>query len=209
MTFIFHEAPTDFVISSDAEFFPLQPGGADWLTSECFARAHQPPSKSKGKGHSIKETSDYVPKPFNMSHNETFNGRSRSVARRYSSGTPVPYHCWSLSLTNSLTTIFDSHLYNEFRRSALDDLLTRNVGKGFDELMHFYRNCLLHRCSVPDPVMYDMVHLSQEENWHRHTLVLNMIHEAIASGQMKSHNRQKVSKYLNTQHGKTPEEKLS
>lgn len=193
--------------SCDTEYFPLQSGGADWLTSEYSTKAHQPTkSKSKGKARSFKETSNHAPKSSNMSHNQNFKGRGQAIARRYSPH--VPYHSWFLSLTNSLSTNFDSQLYNEFRRSALDDLLTRHVDKGFNELMQFYRNCLLHHCSVPDPVMYDMVHLSQAKGSHPHALVLNMIHQIIASGQMKPHNQRKVSKYFNTQHG-TPEEKLS
>ncbi|KAJ5794281.1 Winged helix-turn-helix transcription repressor DNA-binding [Penicillium paradoxum] len=192
-------------MSYDAEYFPYQPGGADWLMSQYLAKAHQPP-KSKGKARSFQETSNHVPKTSNMFHNQNFKGRGQSMARRYSPS--MPYHFWSLSLTNSLKTHFDSHLYNEFRRSALDDLLTRHVDKGFNELMQFYRNCLLHRCSVPDSVMCDMYHLSQEESSHHHTLVLNMIRGTIASGQMKSYNQRKASKYFNTQHG-TPGEKLS
>lgn len=116
-----------------------------------------------------------------------------------------PYESWSFSLTKN----FNSHLYNEFRRLALDDLLTRHAHNGFNELMEFYRNCLLHRRPIPDLVMYDMVHLSQDQTSDYRTLLSNTIHETIASGKMSSNNRLRISKYFNTQPGKTVGEKLS
>ncbi|KAJ5383154.1 Winged helix-turn-helix transcription repressor DNA-binding [Penicillium concentricum] len=197
--------PTVAPVSFDADYSQHQIGGADWLINNSFAEAHQPAPKSNGKGRSSTETSNYVPKSFNMSHQETFDGRDRPVARRYSFGMTQHYQSWSSSLTKH----FNSHLYNEFRRSALDDLLTRHIDNGFIELMEFYRNCLLHRRLNPDLVMYDLVHLSQDRTSHYHTLVSNTIHETIASGKMKLHNRGKISKYFNTQHGKKAREKLS
>lgn len=191
--------------SFDTDCFRKQIGGADWLITKSFAEARQLAPKSNGKGRSSTETSNYVPKTFNMSRKETFDGRGRPMARRYSFGMIQPYEFWSFSLTKN----FDSHLYNEFRRSALDDLLTRHVDNGFNELMEFYRNCLLHRRLIPDLVMYDLVHLSQDQTLDYHTLVSNTIHETIASGKMKLHNRGKISKYFNTQAGKTAGEKLS
>lgn len=140
-----------------------------------------------------------------MSRKETFDGRGRPTARRYNFGMTQPYESWSFSLTKT----FNSHLYNEFRRSALDDLLTRHAHNGFNELMEFYRKCLLHRRPIPDLVMYDMVHLSQDQTSDYHNLVSNTIHETIASGKMSSNNRLRISKYFNTQPGKTAGEKLS
>ncbi|KAF9249078.1 hypothetical protein DTO013E5_8591 [Penicillium roqueforti] len=191
--------------SSDADCFQYQVGGTDWLISKSFAEAHQPAPKSNGKGRSSTQTSNYVPKTFNMSRKETFDGRGRQMSRRYSIGMTQPYESWSFSLTKN----FNSHLYNEFRRSALDDLLTRHVDNGFNELMEFYRNCLLHRRHIPDLVLYDMVYLSQGQTSDYHTLVSNTIHETIASGKMKLHNWGRISKYFDTQLGKTAGEKLS
>lgn len=202
---IFCEALTDCINSFDADYLRQPIGGADWLINKSFAEAHQPAPKSKGKGLSSTETSNYVPKTFNMSRKETFDGRGRPTARRYSFGMTQPYESWSFTLTKN----FNSHLYNEFRRSALDDLLTRHVHHGFNELMEFYRNCLLHRRPIPDLVLYDLVHLSQDQTSDYHTLVSNTIHETIASGKMKPNNRGKISKYFNTQPGETTGEKLS
>ncbi|CAI7609937.1 unnamed protein product [Penicillium glandicola] len=183
-------------MSFDADSFRYQVGGADWLINKSFADAHQPAPKSNGKGRSSTETSHYVPK--------TFDGRGRQVARRYSLGMNQ-YQSWSFSLTQN----FNSHLYNEFRRSALDDLLTRHVDNGFNKLMEFYRNCLLDRRLIPELVMNDLVHLSQDQTSDFHALISNTIHEAISSGKMRPSNRGRISKYFNTQHGKTAGEKLS
>ncbi|CAG8886076.1 unnamed protein product [Penicillium egyptiacum] len=194
--------PTVGPMSFDTDCFQHQVGGADWLINKkSFAEAHQPAPKSNGKGRLSTETSNYVPKTFKTSRKETFDGRGQ----RYSFGMIQPYELWSFSLRKT----FNSHLYTEFRRSAIDDLLTRHMHNGFNELMEFYRNCLLHRRTIPDLVMYDLVHLSQDHTSDYHTLVSNTIHEAIASGKMKPHNRGKVSKYFNTQPGKTAGEKLS
>ncbi|KAJ5185723.1 Winged helix-turn-helix transcription repressor DNA-binding [Penicillium cf. griseofulvum] len=197
--------PTVAPMSFDTDNSQHQMAGADWLINKSFAEAHHPAPKSNGKGRSFTETSNNVPKTFNMSHQENFDGRALPVARRYSLGMTQPYQYWSFSLTKH----FNSHLYNEFRRSALDDLLTRHIDNGFIELMEFYRNCLLHRRPIPDLVMYDLVNLSQDQTSHYHTLVSNTIHETIASGKMTSKNRGKISKYFNTQHGKKAREKLS
>jgi la-related protein 1 len=170
--------------------------GADLLINNSFAEAHHPAPKSNGKGRSFTETSNYAPSTFNMSHQENFDRRALQ-ARRYSLGLTQPYQYWSFSLTKH----FNSHLYNEFRRSALDDLLTRHIDIGFIELMEFYRNCLLNRRHIPDIVVYDLVSLSQDQSSHCHALVSNTIHETIASGKMTSKNRGKLSKYFNTQHG--------
>ena len=202
---IFFEALTDCINSFDPNYLRYPIGGADWLIQKSFAEVHHPAPKSKAKARSSTETSNYVPKTFNMSRKEPFDGRGRQTARRYSFGMTQPYESWSFSLTKN----FNSHLYNEFRRSALDDLLTRHAHNGFNELMEFYRNCLLHRRPIPDLVMYDMVHLSQDQISDYHTLVSNTIHETIASGKMSSNNRLRISKYFNTQPGKTAGEKLS
>ncbi|KAJ5688123.1 hypothetical protein N7536_010742 [Penicillium majusculum] len=197
--------PTVTPTSFDPNYLRYPIGGADWLIQKSFAEVHHPAPKSKAKARSSTETSNYVPKTFNMSRKEPFDGRGRQTARRYSFGMTQPYEYWSFSLTKN----FNSHLYNEFRRSALDDLLTRHAHNGFNELMEFYRNCLLHRRPIPDLVMYDMVHLSQDQISDYHTLVSNTIHETIASGKMNSNNRLRISKYFNTQPGKTVGEKLS
>ncbi|KAJ5145453.1 Winged helix-turn-helix transcription repressor DNA-binding [Penicillium bovifimosum] len=184
--------------STHAEYFPGQPGGADWLMNESLAKTQHPlPPKPKRRDRS----SNYFPKTFHTSRNGTWNGQGRSMARGYNSGIIMPYHDWSLHLTTSLTNNFNFHLYNEFRRSALDDLLTRSDDQGFHELMRFYRVCLLHRHSIPSPVICDMVRLSQQPTVPYHTLAFNMIHETLASGAMKSHNQRKVSSYFNTQRG--------
>ena len=126
------------------------------------------------------------------------------MARRNSFGNPQSYHSWSSRLAQN----FDFDLYNDFRRSALDDLFTRHVDHGFNALIDFYRQTLLGRGPIPDPVMNDMVNLSQQVS-DCHTIVSNTIHDAIASGDMKSKKEKKVKKHFNTQHGKTPEKKLS
>lgn len=74
--------------------------------------------------------------------------------------------------------------------------------------MKFFQTTLLGPDLIPTSMMNDMVHLSQEGPKY-HTIVLDTIHEAFASGNMHTINQKKVSKYFNTQHGKTPEEKLS
>ncbi|KAJ5562117.1 Winged helix-turn-helix transcription repressor DNA-binding [Penicillium sp. DV-2018c] len=192
-----------------ADAFPRQPGGTGGLMNESSAKSQHPLSpKPSGRGLSSRQTSNYVQKSSHTSRNGTWNGQGRSMARGYNSGITLPYHDLSSYLATSLSN-FDFHLYNEFRRSALDDLLTRSDDQGFHELMRFYRDCLLHQHSIPSPVIRDMVGFSKQPSLPYHTLAFNMIHETLASGSMKPHNQRKVSNYFNTQRGLTPEEKLS
>ncbi|KAJ5926454.1 hypothetical protein N7516_008227 [Penicillium verrucosum] len=150
--------PTVTPTSFDANYLQHPIGGADWFIQKSFPEVHQPAPKSKVKGRSSTETSNYAPKNFQY------------VSQR------------------------------NFRWPRPTD------GK---KLMEFYRNCLLHRRPIPDLVMYDMVHLSQDQASDYRTLLSNTIHETIASGKMSSNNRLRISKYFNTQPGKTAGEKLS
>jgi hypothetical protein len=110
---------------------------------------------------------------------------------------------WSSRLAQN----FDSNLYNDFRHSALDDLFTRHVDHRFNALIDFCRQTLVDHGLIPDVVVDDMVNLSQQGS-SCHIIVSNTIHDALASGKLKSKNEKKVKKSFNTQHGETPEEKL-
>jgi la-related protein 1 len=191
------------VNSSDAEFFSYQAGGAAWSMGQLSAKACPAARKQKGKGRPFPATLNHVPKFSNVSHGEFFNGRGRSMARRNSSGNRQSYQFWSSSLAQN----FDSHLYNDFRRSALDDLFTRHVDHGFNALIDFYRQTLVGHGMIPDMVVDDMVKLSRRGS-ECHAIVSTTITDALASGRMQSTNEEKVKKSFNTQHGETPEEKL-
>ncbi|CAG8137183.1 unnamed protein product [Penicillium salamii] len=188
----------------DEEYNPYYASSAAYSMGDSFAQRHHPEPQSWGKSRPFTDTPNYVPNSFDVSRDETFNGRGRSVARRSTFENFQSYE----SRSSRLAQKFDSDLYNDFRRSALDDLLTRHADHGFNVLMDFYRTSMLGQHCVSNLVLNDMVRLSQEGP-DVSTIVLNTVNEALNSGNMKTHNRRKVNKYFNTQHGKTPKEKLS
>ncbi|CAG8087292.1 unnamed protein product [Penicillium olsonii] len=197
--------PSDLVpaagpMSFDKKPNPFHASGAAHTVESSFVESRHPEPNSSGGRRPFTDTLNYVPNSFDSS----FNGRGRSVARRSSIENSASYESWSSLLAQN----FDFNLYNDFRRSALDDLLTRHVDHGFNALVEFYRKSLLTHRNMPDRVMMDMVSLSQRGP-DFHTIIFNTINDALASGNMKMINRRKVNKYFNTQHGKTPEEKLS
>jgi la-related protein 1 len=145
------------------------------------------------------ETSNYVPQLSTLSSDESFDERGRPVTRANTSGATLPYSDWSQSLSSN----FESNLYNEFRRSALDDFLTRHVDTGFKALMDFYRKCLFAR-RIHTTVMFDMINLSKDTSHDYAKIVFDMIHDAIASGSMLLQNQKKVNKHFNTLHGNLP-----
>ncbi|KAJ5762060.1 uncharacterized protein N7511_005442 [Penicillium nucicola] len=157
----------------------------------------------KRMGRPSTETSNYVPQLFIFSSDEPCDEQGRSVAKRNTPVATLPYSDWSETLRRN----FDSNLYNEFRRSALDDLFTRHIDTGFKALMGFYREAL-YAGRIYSIVMFDMINLSKYPHHGHSTIAFDMIHDAIASGKMYPHNQKTVNKQFNTLHGNLPREKL-
>lgn len=92
-------------------------------------------------------------------------------------------------------------MYNDFRRLALDDLLTRHVDYGFNALMDFYRTCLLSYNPLPDEVVGDMVSLSRDLDFNVHTAIYDLLQWTMRSGYMVHHNRMKAGKAFSREYG--------
>lgn len=92
-------------------------------------------------------------------------------------------------------------MYNEFRRLAIDELLTRQNGFGFNVLMDFYRGCLLGPSRLHDVVLSDMVNLSRSNNSTIPTYIRTVLSSAIEGGQMEFRNRKRVRQYFNAVFG--------
>ncbi|KAJ5741570.1 Winged helix-turn-helix transcription repressor DNA-binding [Penicillium manginii] len=107
--------------------------------------------------------------------------------------TGPPYHSWS----DYLTRTFDLSLYNEFRRTALDDFFTRHVDYGFNALMWFYKRCLYSHYPIPEPVISDLVGLSRSSHFMHHAAVSEVLRTAMRSRKMEQSNLDRTGMFLN------------
>lgn len=197
---------------TDAPFRSLvahSPGDshATGRTSKCFKKQKRPPFSSKKSKSPPQAMSDYVYHEFPEAvHNPTFMGRKKPVIGNWASIIGPPYRSWSQYLTRT----FDSLLYNQFRRLALDDLFTRHVDYGFNALLGYYRACLLSRCVLFDEVLQDMVSLTRGgPHLEYHDTVHQMLSSTLSSGLMTPERHAKVCQFFETPYTTTALEKSS
>lgn len=107
-----------------------------------------------------------------------------------------PYQSWSRYLLRN----FDSRLYNEFRRLALDDLFTRHNQYGFDALMSFYSASLFSDEPLPDEVIVDIAQMSSGVHFDPLAAVLQLLQYAMGSGMMEHQNRLRAGIEFNRAH---------
>lgn len=91
------------------------------------------------------------------------------------------------SCSQSLVANFHAPLYNEFRRSALDDLLARRVDYGFRALVDFYRTTITRTAPMPEVVLADLINLCQKGAQPRNAL-FRMISSARRLRQIEQQN---------------------
>lgn len=103
-----------------------------------------------------------------------------------------PYHAWSHTLSDN----FDYSTYNKFRRSAIDELITRHNDNGFNYLMDFYRFMLRKRQKLPDGVISDLASLSRTSEFDFHVQIHQLLTSMIESGSMERYNRKRVCESL-------------
>ncbi|KAJ5740798.1 Winged helix-turn-helix transcription repressor DNA-binding [Penicillium malachiteum] len=96
---------------------------------------------------------------------------------------------------------FDSQMYNEFRRSALDDLFTRHIDHGFNLLMEFYRCALRCHRRIADEVLDDMVGLCSNELLKPREKIFDMLSSAVFAREMDHCNYARVRDLFNSKFG--------
>lgn len=104
-----------------------------------------------------------------------------------------PYRTWSLALAAA----FDSQLYIDFRRLALDDLFTRDLQHGYYALLEFYELCLLSEDPLPDEVIADIVRLSRSLPFNFNAVLLDLLQTTMGCGGMERGNRMKAGNFFN------------
>lgn len=100
----------------------------------------------------------------------------------------IPYRFWSMALLRN----FDSRLYNEFRRSALDDLLTRHSDYGFTTLLSFYQASISSPSPSPAEVLTDLVYLSCDQTTRLSAELTDILNSAMTGGLMEDTNRRMI-----------------
>ncbi|KAJ5995466.1 Winged helix-turn-helix transcription repressor DNA-binding [Penicillium waksmanii] len=144
-------------------------------------------NKSYQKSLNVNNSSEH------SSSNHASGGRTNKRPPKSGLLTGPPYHSWS----DYLTRTFDLSLYNEFRRTALDDFFTRHVDYGFNALMWFYKRYLYGRSPIPEPVISDIIGLSRSSHFMHHSAVYDILRAAMSSGKMEQSNLNRTGMFLN------------
>ncbi|KAJ5714152.1 uncharacterized protein N7483_011333 [Penicillium malachiteum] len=110
---------------------------------------------------------------------------------------PARYQTWA----EALMIKFDSQMYNEFRRSALDDLFTRHIDNGFNLLLEFYRSSLTRHRRFPDEVLDDMAGLCYNELLKPRDKIFEMLSSAVFARELDHCNYARVRDVFNRKFG--------
>lgn len=156
-------------------------------------KKNRPPFESKKRG-SFRDKSTYAQ-------------RSSEPRRSFSWGHQIPwttpepvagypYQYWSQYLIRT----FDSRMYNDFRRFALDDLFTRHNQYGFDALMGYFSAALFSPEPLPDEVIMDIAQMSSGVPFDPLAAVLQLLQFAMGSGMMEQQNRLRAGIEFNRAH---------
>ncbi|KAJ5610875.1 Winged helix-turn-helix transcription repressor DNA-binding [Penicillium lagena] len=168
------------------------PGPISTLTDIPSKNESHPPSE-KRPDHQSKNARKSSAKGV-----QKFRKPQSRKAEKKASGVGLPYHSWARYLAHS----FDLQLYNDFRRLALDELISRHADYGFNALLSFYQSCLLSQQSINERVVQDMAHLARSNGTGRIAEpMLSAVLVAINSDRMTPGNRSLTGYYFNVQFG--------
>ncbi|KAJ5893890.1 Winged helix-turn-helix transcription repressor DNA-binding [Penicillium taxi] len=100
-------------------------------------------------------------------------------------------------LAKDLAFQFDMHLYNDLRRSALDELLTRHVPDAFEILMSFYAGVFETDQDIPIQVFSDLAHLAYSDlNIEYCSAARAVMQNVVAHGRIFDKNKLKAELYF-------------
>ncbi|KAJ5939517.1 Winged helix-turn-helix transcription repressor DNA-binding [Penicillium verhagenii] len=82
-------------------------------------------------------------------------------------------------MLDRLEKVFDEKMYNEFRRHALDDLLTRQNRYGFNCLLEFFRLSLTPDFPLHHIVLSDLIGLCHDESFKPRDVIFGFARDAV------------------------------
>ncbi|KAJ6036196.1 hypothetical protein N7540_000475 [Penicillium herquei] len=156
--------------------------------------------EQKGRGFYTK----YKPAYLHDHHYSPQNRNSEIQATPVWSSNGDPFRelpCRYQTLLEALRISFDLPMYNEFRRSALDDLFTRHIDNGFNLLMEFYRYSITVNRRLPDEVLDDMVGLCSNDLLKPRDKIFDMLSSAVYAREMNHCNYARVRDVFNSKFG--------
>ncbi|KAJ5113661.1 hypothetical protein N7456_002195 [Penicillium angulare] len=149
------------------------------------------PSETKEKSHYFKKRPASL---TNQSDISRINAPGSPDPRIRTAGDDPPVGFASYQICyQALMETFNLQMYNDFRRSALDDLFTRHIENGFNVLMEYYRASVVrpHR-RLPDEVLSDMINLCRIDHLKPRALIFDMIRLSMRNHQIDHCNFSRV-----------------
>lgn len=165
-----------------------------------FCSASRPPRWRGKRNFSYKKSVNVSNSSEQFPSNYASAARSQRRKPKQGLVTGPPYVSWS----NYLASNFELPLYNEFRRLAIDDLLSRHVDYGFNALMSFYKTCLFGSSSIPSEVLTDLATLSRSPPFDHHQVVHDLFYSALKSRKMGELNRDRAGLVYNRERQTNP-----
>lgn len=131
---------------------------------------------------------------YNVFRVKALNNRPLAANKDCHKDMDVLYQFWSHFLVRN----FNSSMYNEFHRLALDDLSTRECLAGFYNLVRFYEAALMGPLVVTQEVAQDYVNIVHTEPENTNRYAFQKLRAVWRDGAFNLKNRKKVDSALDT-----------